>query len=146
MGYKRPESVLVVLYAKNGQVLILQRNDDPEFWQSVTGSIEDGETPIETAYREVFEETGIQLSASHGDIIDCRQIFKYEIREQWRYRYPPGSFLNTEYVFSAQIDPNQPLRLTEHSAYKWVSKAEAVAQVWSPSNRCVIESIVPEVQ
>ncbi|PVF13341.1 dihydroneopterin triphosphate diphosphatase, partial [Yersinia pestis] len=35
MNYKRPESVLVVIYAKSsGRVLMLQRRDDPDFWQS----------------------------------------------------------------------------------------------------------------
>lgn len=43
MNYKRPESVLVVIYANSsGRVLMLQRRDDPDFWQSVTGSLEEG--------------------------------------------------------------------------------------------------------
>lgn len=43
MAYKRPESVLVVIYARqSGRVLMLQRRDDPDFWQSVTGSLEAG--------------------------------------------------------------------------------------------------------
>ncbi len=40
MSYKRPESVLVVIYAKSsGRVLMLQRRYNSEFWQSVTGSL-----------------------------------------------------------------------------------------------------------
>ena len=40
--YKRPVSVLVVIYAQDSKrVLMLQRRDDPEFWQSVTGSVEE---------------------------------------------------------------------------------------------------------
>ena len=35
MTYKQPVSVLVVIYAKDtGRVLMLQRRDDPDFWQS----------------------------------------------------------------------------------------------------------------
>lgn len=42
MTYKQPVSVLVVIYAKDtGRVLMLQRRDDPDFWQSVTGSLEE---------------------------------------------------------------------------------------------------------
>ena len=52
--YKNNQSVLVVIYAQNsGRVLMLQRRDDTDFWQSVTGSLESGETPKETAMREV---------------------------------------------------------------------------------------------
>ena len=57
MKYKNNQSVLVVIYAQNsGRVLMLQRRDDTDFWQSVTGSLEPGETPKETAMREVWEE------------------------------------------------------------------------------------------
>ena len=43
MAYKRPVSVLVVIYAEDTKrVLMLQRRDDPDFWQSVTGSPEEG--------------------------------------------------------------------------------------------------------
>lgn len=46
MAFKRPESVLVVICEQEtGRVLMLQRRDDPAFWQSVTGSLEPGETP-----------------------------------------------------------------------------------------------------
>ena len=61
MPFKRPESVLVVLYDEHHRLLVLQRDDDPDFWQSVTGTVEHGEMPEETALREVAEETGIVL-------------------------------------------------------------------------------------
>lgn len=39
MSFKLPVSVLVVIYAEDTKrVLMLQRRDDPAFWQSVTGS------------------------------------------------------------------------------------------------------------
>ena len=61
--FKRPESVLVVVYTCTGKVLLLRRADIPEFWQSITGSMEWGdEQPAETAARELREETGIVAS------------------------------------------------------------------------------------
>ncbi len=43
MSFKLPVSVLVVIYAEDTKrVLMLQRRDDPAFWQSVTGSLEEG--------------------------------------------------------------------------------------------------------
>ena len=38
--YKRPESVLVVVYTRTARVLLLKRADHPHFWQSVTGALE----------------------------------------------------------------------------------------------------------
>lgn len=144
MTYKRPESVLVVLYNEHSQVLVMQRNDDPDFWQSVTGTIEAGESPIAAAYREVGEETGVNLSPQSGDIVDCQHVNQYEIRKEWQHRYPPDNFVNTEYVFVTQIPSDSRIILTEHSAYEWLDKPTALARVWSPSNRNAILAFVPE--
>lgn len=144
MTYKRPESVLVVLYNEHSQVLVMQRNDDPDFWQSVTGTIEAGESPIVAAYREVGEETGVNLSPQSGDIVDCQHVNQYEIRKEWQHRYPPDNFVNTEYVFVTQIPSDSRIILTEHSAYEWLDKPTALARVWSPSNRNAILAFVPE--
>ena len=71
MKYKNPYSVLVVIYAQNtGRVLMLQRQDDLNFWQSVTGTIEEGEQPLRTAMREVKEETGIDIKEQNLILVD----------------------------------------------------------------------------
>ena len=57
--YKTPISALVVIYTKQLDILLLSRADKSNFWQSVTGSLEQDESPIQTAKREVLEETGI---------------------------------------------------------------------------------------
>lgn len=144
MPYKKPESVLVVLYDKHHQVLLLQREDDPTFWQSVTGALEDGEQPIDAAYREVAEETGLVLTSPDNIIKDCHCINRYEIRSRWKHRYPPGTQYNVEHVFCACIDSTLPLHLTEHLHAEWVSKEAAIARLWSPSNRDAVAKFVGE--
>jgi dATP pyrophosphohydrolase len=142
MSYKRPESVLVILFDEAHQVLVMQRADDPDFWQSVTGTIEAGEAPLETAYREVLEETGLDLRQLGCDVQGVLQQNQYQIRPQWRYRYPPGTVHNTEFVFSCQVPSGQPILLTEHLAHRWVCKEEALQIVWSESNRNAIADYV----
>ena len=143
MPFKRPESVLVVLHA-GSDVLLLQRKDDPEFWQSVTGTMENNETPIMTAYREVSEETGLLLSPATRPIVDCKTINQFTIRPQWRHRYGPEVTINTEHAFIAEIDKNDAIVLTEHLSFVWLSKHEAIAKAWSPSNQDAIAKFVPE--
>ncbi|WP_414830339.1 dihydroneopterin triphosphate diphosphatase [Alteromonas sp. H39] len=144
MALKRPESVLVVLFDQHHRILIMQREDDPEFWQSVTGTIEENERPIDAAYREVKEETGISLSPASSAIVDCQHTNRFEIRSRWLHRYPQGTRYNTEHVFCAQVDSRQPVLLTEHTQYEWVTREEAIGRLWSPSNRDAITQFVPE--
>ncbi|MDQ0628694.1 8-oxo-dGTP pyrophosphatase MutT (NUDIX family) [Pantoea agglomerans] len=90
MGYKHPVSVLVVISARDtGRVLMLQRRDDPTFWQSVTGSLEAGESPLATACREVNEEIGIDVLAERLEVEDCQRQIDFEIFPHFRHRYAP---------------------------------------------------------
>jgi len=63
LKFKIPISVLVVIHTPDLQVLLLERADHPGFWQSVTGSQDEGETLRQTAAREVAEETGLDAAA-----------------------------------------------------------------------------------
>lgn len=151
MTFKRPESVLVVLYNEYHKVLVLQRIDDANFWQSVTGTMEGSEAPIQTALREVYEETGIDLGAGFASksgflqrLVDCRHVNQYSIRVDWRYRYPPGVDKNFEYVFCAQVPASASIVLSEHTQYEWLTKKAAIEKVWSATNKRAIAKFVPE--
>lgn len=49
---KYPVSALVVLHDKDGNILLIERTAPQGFWQSVTGSLEEGERIEETAWRQ----------------------------------------------------------------------------------------------
>ena len=57
--FRRPESVLVVIYTVRFECLLLERVSPRGFWQSVTGTLHWRETPADAAAREVREETGL---------------------------------------------------------------------------------------
>lgn len=134
--YKQPVSVLVVIYDNNRQILLLERADKPDFWQSVTGSLEPGETIEQTAKRELAEETGIYSN----DILNWQQSSIYEIYPHWRHRYAPGVTHNTEHIFSLCVTAETPILLSprEHLDYIWCSPEQAAEKVFSPSNRSAI--------
>lgn len=132
--YKQPKSVLVVIYAPDGQVLLLERADRPGYWQSVTGSCEGDEPLLLTACREVQEETGLVVAPDA--LCDWQQTNRYEIYAHWRHRYAPGVTHNEEHVFGLVLPAVQPVRLAaaEHLDYCWMPWAQAVQKVFSPSN------------
>ena len=113
---KYPVSALVVLHDKDGNILLIERTAPQDFWQSVTGSLEEGEHIEETAWREVWEETGIRLA--DGQLENWHDSTIYEIYHHWRHRYPKGVFENREHIFSAQIPRDTPIVLQpdEHVA------------------------------
>ncbi len=137
-SFKRPVSVLVVIHTPDLQVLLLERASHSGFWQSVTGSQEEGETLVETARREVEEETGIRADCS--DFIDWQIANTFEIFAEWRYRYAPGVTHNTEHVFSLQVAGGQTVRIApdEHLDYCWKPWREAAESCFSWSNRAAI--------
>jgi dATP pyrophosphohydrolase len=135
MPYKRPVSVLVVVHDPQGQVLLIERADQPGFWQSVTGSQDDGDASLrETARREVHEETGIEAAAH--ELLDWQLSNVYEIYPTWRHRYAPGVTHNTEHVFSLCVPQALPVVLspTEHRAWQWLDWRAAADACFSPSN------------
>ena len=143
-SFKIPRSVLVVIYTPDLQVLMLERAGWPGFWQSVTGSIEHEDEPlIETAAREVREETGID--ASHYRLQDWGIENRFEIFKKHRNRYAEGVTHNQEHVFGLELPAILPVRLdpTEHLDYRWLPWKEAAASTPSWSNRDAI-LLLPE--
>ncbi|MGE3319025.1 MAG: dihydroneopterin triphosphate diphosphatase [Candidatus Berkiella sp.] len=138
---KRPESVLVVVYTASEAVLLLQRRDHPDFWQSVTGSLEIDESKGDAALRELYEETG--LSEASGVLFDCHLANWFEIYPQWRHRYGANVTQNLEHVFSFVIPQEIPITLShEHLAYRWLAKEEALKVASSSSNQTAIKTFV----
>lgn len=156
ISYKIPESVLVVIHTADLEVLLIERADKPGYWQSVTGSKDTIDEPlIETAVREVEEETGIVVSgvasslqtfpAREGkakpivplnNLRDWQLSNVYEIYLVWRHRYAPGITQNIEHVFSLLVPRDIPIALAprEHLNYLWLPYIEAADKCFSPSN------------
>ena len=137
---KIPESVLVVIHTAALDVLLIERADKPGFWQSVTGSKDALDEPNEeTARREVFEETGIEVGSAMVPLDKLRDWGLrnvYEIYPVWRHRYAPGVIHNTEHVFGLQVPRDVPVMLSprEHVAQVWLPWREAADRCFSPSN------------
>ena len=141
MSFKIPISVLVVIHTPDLQVLLLERADHPGYWQSVTGSLNEGETLQQAAVRELAEETG--LDARRYALRDWQQENVYEIFPEWRWRYGPGVTHNTEHVFGLLIPAPTPVCISprEHLGSIWLPWEQAAQRCFSWSNAAAIRSL-----
>ena len=138
-GFKRPESVLVVVYTRALECLLLERVSPPGFWQSVTGTLHWDERPAECAAREVREETGLDPSG----LRDAHVQRTFPILPAWRARYAPGVATNLEHWWYLELEAAQPVRLNpdEHVRYEWLNLPAAIERATSWTNRAAFEQL-----
>ena len=130
---------MIVIYTSGGEFLIMERVRPAGFWQSVTGSLEWGETADTAARRELLEETGI----TQGFLRNLQWTQVYEILPSFGKIYAPGITTNLEHAFALKLLGRVPVSLSpaEHVQYRWASAAEAIVTVSSDTNRAVIQQL-----
>lgn len=69
--------VAMIVRRGDGQLLVFERRDAPGSWQLPQGGIDAGETPLQAAWRELGEETGLDAT-SVGLVGECPDWISYE--------------------------------------------------------------------
>ncbi|MGE3609100.1 MAG: NUDIX domain-containing protein [Bacteriovoracaceae bacterium] len=112
----RKAQVVIATIDSNRQFyfLLLQTNKKRgEFWQNITGKVEEGETIEEGALREAIEETGMQIE-SIVDIIDLGM--SYQFNDQHGRKVDEKCFLIIlDGKWDIKLDPH------EHQNYQWIT-------------------------
>jgi dihydroneopterin triphosphate diphosphatase len=146
MSPKIPISVLVVIHTPALEILLIERANRPGYWQSVTGSIDRLDEPLEVAARrEVLEETGIDAPPER--FVRWNLVRTFEIYPHWRHRFARGTTHNDEHMFSLEVPAPVPVRLApdEHTAWQWLPWREAVEKCFSWTNQEAI-TVVAETR
>lgn len=109
------------------EYLLLQRSDEekayPGLWQVITGGIEEGETAVEAASRELMEETGL----AHETMWAAPFVASFFDAKRDAIHLVPVFAV----IVSSEIEP----RLSEeHKDYAWMSYEEAQKRLVFPSH------------
>lgn len=115
--------------------LLRRSEEDGGYWQWVAGGGEAGETPLDAAIREGFEEAGIPLD-SH--LIRLDAVASIPISELPDFADRTDIHVVSEYSFGVRVDSRE-LRLSdEHTAFRWASYADALAALHWDSNKTAL--------
>jgi len=118
------------------EVLALRRGPhgrNPGSWETIHGTIETGETPVDASLRELREETGF-----------IPQRFYNLSRTEAFYQHRTDQLAMIP-VFAAFVAPDAPVRLSaEHDRAEWlpVRGGDAAARFAWPRERRALEDIL----
>ena len=139
----------VMLTNGKGEVFVGQRidNDSPA-WQMPQGGIDDGETPLEAALRELGEETGLPADTVvvEGETADwVTYDLPHEIVPRiWKGRFKGQKQKWVLMRFTGTDDQiNIQTEYPEFSEWCWLPASELVANI-VPFKRSVYEQVLSE--
>jgi lipoyl(octanoyl) transferase len=108
-------TVSIAVTRADGRVLLMKRTPERGgFWQILTGCGEPGESALQTAARELYEETGFEALPR-----ELEYVHSFAFQDAM-----PPKFAQ-ETAFTARVD-GEPRLSEEHDDYRWVTKQEAL--------------------
>jgi len=123
MPFERAAGAIIIRREGNSTYFLLleyPRSTDSTntYWDLPKGHVEKGEKELETAKREVFEETGL----NDLEIIDgFKEWIKYSFREE-------GKFITKVVTFFLALTKREKIKISyEHVGYVWLPYDKALA-------------------
>lgn len=132
-----------IIVGKDGRIVLVWQNANS--WSFPKGGVDEGETPLQTAWREVKEETG--LSAPELELVgELGSYTRYPIGRDGtgeNRETPPGT--RTLYLFKTgqvELEPQEP----DVTAAKWLTVDEALATLTHPKDADFLASVRGKVE
>jgi len=142
--YRR--NVGLMLIAPDRRIFVGQRANQPNAWQMPQGGVDDGETPVEAACRELWEEVGttraLLLRESAG-------WFTYDVPEalrptHWKGRWHGQAQKWFALAFTgADSDIDIAAHDQEFDAWQWMGAGEMLERI-VPFKRSTYVAVVEE--
>ena len=136
---KRIFQVLVIPFrrGRDGVKYVIFRRADLELWQWIAGGGEIGETPVDAAKREAWEEARVPRQSIY---LELDSLAKIPASCFIDLADPEASFL-AEHSFGVELNHSVPQISNEHTEYRWVSYYEAMQLLLYDSNKAALKEL-----
>ncbi|HYS52720.1 MAG TPA: lipoyl(octanoyl) transferase LipB [Thermoanaerobaculia bacterium] len=130
--------VKVMVHDDHRVLLLHRRPERGNFWQPITGSMEEGESAIDTARREIVEETGHSGEPQELDLLQSFMIESHFLESRY-----PAPIIASEKGFVAEISSQLPIRIDadEHDDFGWFTFGEAYERIRWTDDREALEKL-----
>jgi dihydroneopterin triphosphate diphosphatase len=134
---RRPYQVLIIPYRKQKDLNLFAifKRKDLNFWQWISGGVENNETFLQAAKREIYEE--IKIESEEKEFIKLDSMTMISVDNIGKYKWCEKIFVIPEYSFGLEIKNNIIIG-KEHSEYKWVKYKEAYNLLKYDSNKTAL--------
>ena len=129
-------SIGAIIYKKNKKIEYLLLHKLPsehykELWDFPRGNQESNETQMQTAAREIKEETGLtKLNFDKG----------FKEKTQFFYRKEGQTIFKEVIIYTAELTEDEEVKISkEHAGHKWLSYGKAMKILTYNNSRQILE-------
>ncbi len=143
----RPNVGLMIVNPQ-GRIFAGRRIDYPDAWQMPQGGIDEGEDPLQAAYRELYEETGIVRDAVNL-LAESRDWHTYDFPPEVAGKLWKGGYRGQKqrwYLMGFEGDDAQINIATEHpefDVWRWMEPPELIERI-VPFKRDIYRAVMRE--
>ncbi|HIF72381.1 MAG TPA: NUDIX pyrophosphatase [Dehalococcoidia bacterium] len=139
---RSPYQTIILPYRQNSSghnrefAVFMRADGDNDVWQFVAGGGEDGESRIEAAERELFEETGVRFESPLVEL-DTRSSIPANVFSAWN-EWGDDVLVVTEFAYGVDFTSHGIELSHEHIEFRWVDFDMAMGLLTFDGNRTAL--------